>query len=128
MTDKKFTEGDEIRVFDVNGKRMGQPQGGWPAQIVKVGRTLVTVKLNGQNRTDKYRMSDQRINDSYGHCYFKTVGQAELDLRRQKAISVLRDYGISLSARSNVTLSGLESIVELLELLDSQNEIHSQER
>jgi len=126
MNDKKFNEGDEVRVFDLNGKRQGQPEHGWPGRVEKVGRSLVTIAY--AHGTQKFKMSDQRSNDAYGHQYFKTVKQAELDLRRQKATGVLRDYGIMLSTRSNMTLSGLESIVELLELLDSQNEIHLQER
>ena len=35
--------GDEVLVFDVNGRRMGQPEGGWPGEVTKVGRRLAVM-------------------------------------------------------------------------------------
>lgn len=40
---KNLKVGDPVRVFDLNGSRVGQPPGGWEGTVTKKGTKLVTV-------------------------------------------------------------------------------------
>lgn len=103
--------GDEVRVFDVNGSRRGQPEGGYVGHIVKVGRTLAHIEYKGW--TETFRLDNGRRNDNYGHQWFKTLEQAALDERRSVAEAVLRNVGVELSHRRSFTLEQIEALAEV---------------
>lgn len=117
MGDKKFFEGQEVFVFDINGRRSGQPEGGWPATIVKVGRTLVEISwfITGRtSRTEKFRMDRQVVNDGYGHRSFQTLEQRDLRERQNNAQKILRKHRITLEYDHSLTPDTLEAIVAVL--------------
>lgn len=103
--------GDEVRVFDVNGSRMGQPKEGWRGVVVKVGRKLVTIGYG--KRTGVFRLDDQKINDRYGNRWFATLEQAEQKARRERAINVLRSHGINLDVGHKLTLEQIEQLASV---------------
>lgn len=109
--------GDEVRVFDVNGNRLGQPEGGWVGTVTKVGRKLVTIQTgDGYNGEKQYRLEDQMANDNYGHRRFKTLEQAAQDERRAEAMDVLRNAGINFGYRAiPFTVDQLEELAALVQ-------------
>lgn len=92
----KLKVGDPVRVFDVNGRRMGMPSDGWPGTVVKVGRALVTIEHPG-SRGQVFRLDGQRSNDGYAHQSFKTLEQAADDVRRGAALESLTAAGIGFA-------------------------------
>jgi hypothetical protein len=104
--------GDEVRVFDVNGRRMGQPEGGWPGTVTRVGRTLMDVSYN--NRTETFRRdSGARHNDGYGHRRVKTLEQVAQDARRAEAVEALSKHGVELRWGFKLTIEQLEALAEV---------------
>lgn len=101
--------GDTVKVFDVNGKRLGQPTDGWDGIVTKVGRKLVTIEYLRQSK--QFRLEDGSANDTWGHQHFKTLEQAALNERRRRAIQVLRTYDVELR------LGGGKVPLELIEAL-----------
>jgi sulfite reductase beta subunit-like hemoprotein len=103
--------GDEVRVFDVNGKRMGQPEGGWPGTVEKVGRKLVDIRYRG--RVQSFRLDTRRSNDGYAHQSFKTPEQAAVDGRHARAADFLQECRISMpyTAYSAEQLEALADLV-----------------
>lgn len=108
--------GDEVRVYDVNGRRQGQPEGGWAGTVEKVGRSLVYIDYPRGRGAEPFRLSDQRRNDSYGHQYFRTLAQAEEWDRRSDAVGVLRERGVELSNRYSFTLEQIEALAEVVQM------------
>lgn len=108
-------EGDEVRVYDVNGSRRGQPEGGWVGTVEKVGRTLAHIDYPGGHGAEQFRLSDGRRNDRYGHQYFRTLAQADEWDRRVSAASILRDRGVELSNRHSFTLEQIEALAEVVQ-------------
>jgi hypothetical protein len=118
--EQKFTVGQKVKVFDVNGPRMGMPVGGWDAVVTKVGRKLVTVKHEGEwGIGEQYRMEDGQANDGWGHRSIKTLEQADDSERRSRATVVLRKAGIE-TYRVRLTATQLEAIVAILEPQDEE--------
>jgi hypothetical protein len=103
--------GDEVRVFDVNGKRVGQPESGWPGTVVKVGRTLAHVAYGA--RTETFRISDGTRNDAYEHRYFLTMADARRETRRAAADAVLRERKIQLDYGNLLTIEQIEALAEV---------------
>jgi hypothetical protein len=98
MVDIKLNPGDDVRVFDQNGSRIGQPDGGWPGKVVKVGRTLVTIAYGyGQGQ---FRLDTRKLNDNYGHRSFMTPEEVAQTRRQTVAWETLnkagfqRDYAV----------------------------------
>lgn len=118
----KYAVGDEVRVFDVNGRRNGMPKGGWPGTVTAVGRKLMTVSYGGY-RNEKFRMDTGRVNDNYGHQYIMTEEEV---IDRDLATSAekrLKDVGLDLAwgkpKLSGQNLSLLADMAERL-LADQQ--------
>jgi hypothetical protein len=109
MSDIKV--GDEVRVFDISGKRVGQPDGGWPGKVVKVGRKLVHIEYIGRAKT--FRLVDRKADDSYGHRYFMTLEQVALSERRQRALDVLKRNAIRLDHGHQLSLEQIEALAEV---------------
>ena len=117
--------GDEVRVLDTNGRRVGQPDGGWIGRVEKVGRTLATVSYPGCRPAEgeKFSMTDgYKPNDAYRHRHIHTVEEIALSDRRSVAIGVLREHNIELKlGRANsVTLEQLEALAEVVKTWDRE--------
>jgi len=108
--------GDEVRVFDVNGKRRNMPLGGWPAEVVKVGRALVTIRCAGNHGEQVFRLDSQQANDNYGHQWFRMLDEVALMQRRSAAIGALRAIGLSFTSsgyQDRLTLDQIEALAEV---------------
>ena len=111
-----YEVGQEVLVFNINGKRAGQPEGGWPGTIIKVGRKNVTIKY-GSYHTFTFSMETQR-QTHLSHTWFKTLEQAAEDARRSSAIDRIRLHGLSFSSsghRQATSTTTLERVAEVLE-------------
>jgi hypothetical protein len=88
--------GDEVRVFYSDGReRRNRPADGYPGEVVKVGRTLVTIRWHGGE--DAFRLDTGRLNDRYGNtAYFLTPAQAEADRRQDAALALLKEAGFEV--------------------------------
>lgn len=116
--------GDEVRVFDVNGRRMGQLEGGWPGRVVKVGRTRVYIAYAGaafgkQEAGEPFSLETGKRIDAYGHRWFKTLAQAEQDARREAARKILRDHGIILDWDRQFSVEQAEQLAAVVQGWDS---------
>ena len=128
LTAKDLAEGQEVRVFDrSNGRRTGQPEGGWPGVITRVGRVLVTINYGHRisrsdreyHKTTDFRIGTQWLNDKqYGTATrFMTMEQAAKSLRRSAAIKALQKHRhiIRLEAYHDFSTEKLEALAGLLE-------------
>lgn len=104
-------QGDEVRIFDQNGARIGQPEGGWPGTVVKIGRSLVTIEYRGKQ--DPFRLDTRVINDRYGHRWFKTLEQAAEDERLRVALATLKAHSIRLDSGHGLTVEQIEALAEV---------------
>lgn len=96
--------GDPVRVY----MRWTRGRGPGSAGVVeKVGRKLVTIRYG--NRTDVFRIDTRRINDGYGNGYFRTPEEEALAERKTRALTVLRDHGLSAESRQ-LTVEQLEAL------------------
>lgn len=109
----KYEVGQEVRVFDVNGRHHGQPEGGWKGEIVRVGRKLVSVDFPGYG-SKAFRIDDQRANDNYRHQWFRTLEEVALIERKDKAREVLKSVGLELSLKNGLTVEQLEALAEVI--------------
>ena len=113
---------DEVRVFDINGSRAGQPEGGWMGHVVKVGRTLAYIDYGDiRERIETFRLDTQRRNnDPYGQRYFRTLAEvADLD-RRSVAMEALKAHGVELSHRHSFTIEQREALAEVVKTWDQE--------
>lgn len=62
---QKLEVGDTVHVFDINGRRTGQPENGWIGRVTKVGRSLVTVEYDRCH--DGFKLETLVINNKYGN-------------------------------------------------------------
>jgi hypothetical protein len=88
-----------------------------PGEIVKVGRTLVTIAYG--YATQQFRMDDQCLNEkNFGYqTQFRTEAQEEADERRTTALAVLKVHGLrpGMPGRTAVPLAKLEAVAAVLE-------------
>jgi hypothetical protein len=101
---------EEVRVFDVNGHRVGQPKGGWAGAVVKAGPKLVTISYAG--KVQVFRRDEGHANDQYGHQFYKTLEEAELDRREREVRQALRDLGIDVARHCELTVDRLEAMAQ----------------
>jgi hypothetical protein len=89
--------GDEVRVFDVNSpaQRRNEPDPGVPGEVVHVARTLVTITSHNYG-TMKFRLDTQRVNDNYGHQWFRTPEQVAEDQRVRAGLAALKAAGFEV--------------------------------
>jgi len=104
--------GDTVKVFDINGKRVGQPEGGWDGEVTKVGRALITIKYAGRNTV--FRIDTGRTNDAYAHQHYETVAEAARNERYAKARNTLTEFGLDFRLGKRATLDQVEALAELV--------------
>lgn len=119
MTEHGWTVGQEVRVFDVNGRRPGEPSGGWLGEVVKVGRALFHVRY--RNQVEAFRLETGRRNDIYSHRYVKSLDQVNRSIRAEYARETLRLYGFDLRNPSP-SLDKLEAVAALLDSMEGADE------
>lgn len=107
--------GDEVRVFDTNGSRMGQPDGGWHGVVVKIGRKYATIDYG--RRTDQFELDGRRANDPRGARRFKTLDQVAEDERLRRAIETVEERGIELVRGHRLTLEQIEALAAFVRKL-----------
>jgi hypothetical protein len=107
--------GDEVRVFDVNGARVGQPVGGWTGEVVKVSPKLVHITYGGWygDRPKAFRRDTGRANDAYEHQCFMTLDEVAEAERGAAARTVLREHKITLEHGNRLTVAQLEALAEV---------------
>jgi hypothetical protein len=111
---EKLTVGQEVRVFDVNARRRGQPHGGWAGTITRVGRTLVYIDYPGSREPKAFRIDGGAANDQYGHQSFLTLDEAARQARRTAALGVLHEHGLRLDYGHSLPLEEIEAIAAIL--------------
>jgi len=113
MADRKdLAEKQPVQVVNQRGEILD-------GEIVKVGRTLVTIGWTA-HRPEQFRIDTQHYNgQSYGRgLRFYTMLQVELAARKAAALTTLKAHGFmpAVSGRREVPLEKLEGIAAMLEL------------
>ena len=109
---EKIKVGDKVRVFDVNGRRMGQPDGGWEGEVVRVGSKLAGITYGGY-APKMFRLDTGSANDSYGHQSFLTIEQAEGKARKDAAVQILWEHKVILDFGHKLTTEQIEALAEV---------------
>lgn len=104
----QYNVGDKVKVFDINGHRHGQPEGGWDGEIVKVGRTLFTARWNG--RSAQFYQHGGCIKDNRGHHVALLVPQARLKV----ALDAIRSRGFVPAEYARHDIDYLEAVAQAL--------------
>lgn len=112
MDRKDLSIGQGVRVRGRNGNRPGQPRGGWPGEVVRIGRTLVDI-VSGAGKMD-FRIDSQKSNDDVGYYSFKTLEQAALDDRLDTAVETLRASKVTLGFGHGLTLEQIEELADVV--------------
>jgi hypothetical protein len=88
-----------------------------PGEIVKVGRTLVTIAYG--YAAQQFRMDDQCLNEKNSgyQTHFRTEAQEEATARERAALAVLKAHGLTpgMPGRTAVPLDKLEAVAAVLE-------------
>jgi hypothetical protein len=101
--------GQQVLVFDVNGRASGQP-----GEVTRVGRTLFTVRGGGIGELD-FRLDNRSGNGPYGsQRWVRTLGEAEQERRWESARDTLRAAGVDLAMHCRLTAADLERLVAAL--------------
>lgn len=106
--------GDPVKVFDVNGRRYGQPEDGVDGEVVKVGRKLITVKHSRWN-TQVFRLENGIANDNYGHQWIRTLEEAADLIRRAELRQSMRKLGLEIKIGRSFSTDTMEKLVQVLE-------------
>lgn len=106
---EKWHVGQTVLIRNVNS-RAAEPRRG---EVVKVGRTLVTVKAGWAE--DKYRMDTGYLTGDYSHQWIVTEEEYADSLRRDAAHEKLREARVDIRGAKNLTTSQLERILEIVE-------------
>ena len=112
---KKLKVGEEILVFDTNGTKVGQPEGGWVGQVISVGPKYITVKYpggSGVNKTTQFGVESWR--NHTGFRQLRTREEHILVKRRAQADVVLREHKVYFGTGNTFTLEQIEQIAKLI--------------
>lgn len=112
MDRKDIFVGMKVKVFDVNSRRSGQPDGGWDGEVVAVRRTKCDIDY-GDARQRTFGIESQHVEDGYRHRFFRTLEEAELLDRRSAAREVINEHLVH-GPLSAVPLEKLEAIAAIL--------------
>jgi hypothetical protein len=105
--------GAEVRVFDQNGAQMGQPRGGWVGHVTKVGRSLVTIGLEGRHRELVFRIDTRRSHDGFGGKWFESPEEAAAKAERGALEEALRTAGVEVF-RARLTVDQLRRLAAVV--------------
>lgn len=107
-----FTVDQPVKVYQ---NFLAGPQDG---TIIRVGRTLVDIRLGSFRDVKTFRKLDQRLNskEHAGSAHFVTIEQYETRQRRSRAVDVLHRHGLRFDTGSrSVDVEKLEAIGKILE-------------
>lgn len=107
-----FHVGDEVRVFDGSGSRIGRPVGGWVGTVTSVARKYATVTYGG--RTGKFDMATGRDAERYSYRRVKTLTQVAEDERATVARQTLTDFGLYERISGTLPTAALEAVAAAL--------------
>jgi hypothetical protein len=113
MDRKDIYVGMKVKVFDVNSRRSGQPDGGWDGTVTAVRRTKCDIDY-GDARQRTFGIESQHVEDAYRHRYFRTLEEAETVARTSAARAVINDK-IVREGMSRIPLEKLEAIAAILQ-------------
>lgn len=113
MNKQDIYVGMKVKVFDVNGRRIGQPDSGWDGVVTAVRRTKCDIDY-GDPRRYAFDIERQRIEDGYAHRYFKTLEEADHDERYGAAKAAILASGLGKGDLTQIPLVKLEAIAALL--------------
>lgn len=112
MNREDLFEGQTVKVYQsfLTSAQQGE--------IVRIGRTLVDIRIGAYSIVKQYRILDQRLSgrDNGSGNFFQTLEQYDAQKRRSAAMDVLARYGcrFDLGSRS-VDVEKLEAIGRILE-------------
>src|SRR5215471_1073648 len=110
-----YVIGQRVWIYNVNARAGTEPDAG---TVVKVGRTLVTVRHDAATYLEsQYRMDDGSWNnrDYSHHSWIRTDEQRAAEERRTAAIAALRESGLRLDpAKREIPTAQLEAVVRVL--------------
>lgn len=113
-----YRRGDKVKVFDRNGRRAGQPDGGWDGEIVKVGSKYVHIAYPGKANPQAFHPDTRQASDTNSFRSFlpadEAKDQAEANRRRADAERVLGSYGLRVMAGAGTPLEVVEAVAETL--------------
>lgn len=104
--------GDPVKVFDVNGRHIGQPEGGWDGTVVHIGRKLITVEYGPHRK--KFRLDSGTVNDKYEHQHILTVSEAAFNRRYRHAVETLYAHGVDVLWRARLSLAQVEELASVV--------------
>ena len=106
--------GDEVRVFYGDGReRRNRPDDGYPGEVVKVGRTLATIRYQGHEA--QFRLDTGRLNDRYGNtASFLTPAQVEVGNRKKAALALLKEAGFEVRLGRHPSGELIEALAEIV--------------
>ena len=116
--------GDRVQVFDVNRRPL---RDGFDGTVVKVGRTLITVRY-GHGYTKVFRLDSGRANDAFGHQWIETPAQMAEDARRDELVQRLRDSGLEVRMGRQLPTQTLEAVAAALDEAESRRAQMSEEK
>lgn len=110
-----LTVGQMVWVGDVH-QNPYHPREPKQCSVTKIGRLLVTIDTDPAryHQFVQFRLDTQRINDGYGHQWFKTDPQKKQDEREASNTKYLKDIGVSLSRDCSLSGEDRERLVRLL--------------
>lgn len=107
--------GDRVQVFDVNGRRAGQPPGGWDGTVVRKGHKLIDVEFGHTTQTYRIDTGQWNNRDFATHSWIRTPEEAQRNQRRGEALTRIRELGFNDTGRVSHSLETLEAVVKTLE-------------
>lgn len=113
MERKDIFVGMKVKVFDVNSRRSGQPDGGWDGEVVAVRRTKCDIDY-GDPRQRTFDITSQHVEDGYRHRFFRTLEEADLARRRTAARETVMESGLGRGDLSAISLEKLEAVAAIL--------------
>jgi len=114
MERKDIYVGMKVKVFDVNSRRSGQPGGGWDGTVTAVRRTKCDIEYGDPGRIT-FDIDRQRIEDGYGHRFFRTLEEADHEERYSAAKKIIVNSGLTKGDLSHIPVEKLEAIAKILQ-------------
>lgn len=113
MDKKDIHVGMKVKVFDVNSRRSGQPDGGWDGTVTAVRRTKCDIDY-GDSRQKTFDIESQHVEDHFRHRFFRTLEENDRAQRYSAARQMIVDSGLTNGNISQVPLEKLEAIAAIL--------------
>jgi hypothetical protein len=107
----KYTVGQRVWIYDVNGRGENWPKEG---EVVKAGRVLIHVRSSAYGPTTLTFRDNGVRNDNYGHQSIKTDDERAEDERRTAALRVLSKAGVRFEWGCQPSIEKIEAIAAIV--------------